>query len=412
MDKFAQRRSILNKLREKVNIPGATLENFFKPELDRIMKDLRLTDDNIRTILMGQKVGDADVQFSPGRSAKELLKSAHSNFNRREYIKGVADLGEFHKRLHDCALFTDKLKMSVDKIHHNFLFQNLEDKDKSQIKNLRDYMSKKSQLEATLIKRAGSFSDVFDFFHNIKTQRGRALAAWEKKYPKVVADLRDGGNRVLQLADNALAGTLQLLKGMATARAIRSVDEYMGLASQLKNEYVKFDAGDKGFSGYYNKVILPYLQKQEEIEQDSQTSTPVSAPEVNISTPTKDPTSNEIKSPLTLEMPDLKSEEIKPITSNPSSNKVKSPLTLEMPTTSEAWFNTPEEIKPSKPVETVGPETGEVIRHAKFYASLKKLGGESPYILKSYITKYAKSIEHFDLATAIKLLNIVKNIRG
>ena len=87
MDKFAQSkrqtgRGILNELREKINMPGAYLEGFFKPELDRVMTSLKILDDKIRSILTGQKIGGADI-LSDGKSAKDLLKTARTNFNRR-----------------------------------------------------------------------------------------------------------------------------------------------------------------------------------------------------------------------------------------------------------------------------------------------------------------------------------------
>src|SRR5271154_4110052 len=169
MDKFAQERGILNKLREKINVPGAMVEGFFKPELDRIMNDLRMADDNIRSILTGQKIGKADTEFTSGKSIKDLLKSARSNFNRREYMAGVAELGEFHKRLFDVTKFIHKLDLSINRIHHNFLFQNLDDKQKQNIKGLQEYMSSVAEVynEPYFIKEAG----IMDFFYNIGTKR-------------------------------------------------------------------------------------------------------------------------------------------------------------------------------------------------------------------------------------------------
>ena len=95
MNKIAQRRSLLNQIREKVNMPGSYLEGFFKPELDRVMTALKELDDRIRAELTGKQIGDAEAP-ADAVSAKDLLKSARQNFNRREYMAGVAEfLGSF-----------------------------------------------------------------------------------------------------------------------------------------------------------------------------------------------------------------------------------------------------------------------------------------------------------------------------
>ncbi len=49
--------------------------------------------------------------------------------------------------------------------------------------------------------------------------------------------------------------------------------------------------------------------------------------------------------------------------------------------------------------------------HQSFYESLQSLSNEDPRILAAYISKYAKSIQKNDLATAVKLFNIVKRIK-
>jgi hypothetical protein len=171
MDKFAQSkrqtgRGILNELRERVNMPGAYLEGFFKPELDRVMTSLKILDDKIRSVLTGQKIGGADVP-SDGKSAKDILKTARTNFNRREYMAGVADLGLFHKKMFDISTDINKFFVDVNKIHHKFLFEGLDDKYKGHLEDFRKHMDtaqKKADAESRyFIKEAG----IMDFFVNI-----------------------------------------------------------------------------------------------------------------------------------------------------------------------------------------------------------------------------------------------------
>lgn len=405
MDKFAQDRSILNKLREKLNVPGAMVEGFFKPELDRIMNDLRLADDNIRTILTGQKIGKADTEFTAGKSVKELLKSARSNFNRREYMAGVAELGEFHKRLFDVTRYTSKLDMSVNRIHHNFLFQNLDDKQKENMQGLKNYMSKASEvsIEEYFIKEAS----IMDFFYNIGTKRGRALAIWEKKYPNVVKDLRDGGIRLLDMADSILADLLSLLKDMATARATRKVDDYMAATKKIEKEYAKFDGGDKGFRAYYTNVILPYFKRQEQFEAEESAKTGPQQANQSAQEPTQDVAEENIPIPLVNQTSAPTQHPPAAATFSPEEEPTDPNMTVP-PVPAPA--PTPEVT----PLQEQLPHRGPLpipTAHQKFYQSLETLSNEHPLILAKYISKYATLIQSSDPQTAIELFNVVRKIK-
>ena len=56
MDKNAQKRGLLDTIKEKSNISGIAAEKFFKPEQKRVMTLLNSTDDAIRAILTGEKI--------------------------------------------------------------------------------------------------------------------------------------------------------------------------------------------------------------------------------------------------------------------------------------------------------------------------------------------------------------------
>lgn len=399
MDKSAQSkrqtgRGFFNELREKVNMPGAYLEGFFKPELDRVMTSLKLLDDQLRAELTGKKIGQADPSIQT--SAKDLLKTARTNFNRREYISGVSDLGMFHKKMQDIVTLINKFFVDVNKIHHKFLFEGVEDE---KVKRLREHMERKAaqQLRMELIKQAG----IMDFFHNIGTKRGRGLAAWEKKYPKETKALREGGAKLLDSADNLLATTIAYMKEMATARAIRRPDDYMDAANKIKAEFEKFDGGDKGFRAYYNTAIMPFMQIKDTLEKEKATAEP--APSVSTDSP------NAGKVELGNE-PSPESKTVAPSTSPPMGGGFVSVQpspwgSSAPPAASPAPTNTGDDAPDTQRKPTV-------IAHERFYQSLESMSGEDPRILAGYITKYAKSIQESDLETAIKLFAIVKRLKG
>jgi hypothetical protein len=394
MNKIAQRRGLLNQLREKVNAPGSYLEGLFKPELDRVMISLKEIDDRIRAILSGTKIGDAEAPEDT-ISAKDLLKSAKSKFNRREYMTGVADLGRFHKKMWEVSKDIGNFLVDVNKIHHKFLFEGLKDKDQEHVKKLREHMEtlqKKSDIvETYFIKEA----NILDFLYNVRTTRGRSLAAWEKKYGKQIKDLKEGGEKLIADAQRLLDNTLSYLKQMATARAVRRPDEYVEIANKIKAEFNRFDSGDKGFRNYYNTAVVPWLKIKDEVEAKENAAP---APAV----------------PANKEVPDLNVPAAKPPVSNapavPPGASPPFPPTPAEEEKKEEEKDTEEEKKEEE--KDTDPTIKVAPAHQRFYQSLQSLGNENPLILAKYIAKYAASIQHSDPGTAIDLLKIVKKIKG
>ena len=422
MDKIAQSkretgRGWSNWLREKAEMPGAYLEGFFKPELDRVMKALSELDDKIRSILTGTKIGKAEVA-TDGTSGKDLLKSARTNFSRREYMAGVSDLGRFHKKMYDITQDINRFFVDVNKIHHKFLFEGLDDKYKGHLDEFRKHMEdtqKKADAESRyFIKEAG----IMDFFVNIGTKRGRSLAAWEKKYPKQTKELREGGERLLNDSQKLLENTIVNLKQMASARATRRPDEYMDIANKIKADFDKFDNGDKGFRAYYNGPITQWLRIKDEIDAREQKSV--------LPTETEAP-SNEGKVELGGDAvsgtaPTLPSIAVPPtpqtVPSAPAAPAQMSPQPVgAVPPLGSGPVGSPNVTKSFESEESA-PDTERTKTmlglgaHKRFYQSLEALGNEDPLILAKYISKYASSIQGTDPDTALELFTIVRKIKG
>src|SRR5260221_6512738 len=179
------------------------------------MESLKALDDRVRSELTGKQIGKAE-EPAIKQSAKDLLKLSRTSFNRREYMSGVSDLAMFHKKIQTIVNDINKFFIDVNKIHHRFLFEGVDDE---KINRFRQHMEPKaaSMIADQLIKEAGLVDSLVNFF----TNRGRGLAAWEKKYPKETKLLREGGVKMLDQADSVLTSTISVLKDMATARATR-----------------------------------------------------------------------------------------------------------------------------------------------------------------------------------------------
>lgn len=253
MQKTAQKRSVLNKLREMTNVSGIAAEKFFNPEFQRVMESLREKDDQIRSLVAGESIGMGD----PGNDSialKDLLKSSKSNINRKEYMSAIADLGRFHKKLFDVVDQISKLSFDVDQVHHEFLFKDLDDQKKQHLHDLKTRFAHTRRME--MIKEAS----IMDFFYNIGTKRGRALAAWEKRYPKQVGKLKKETLQLQGRSEVLLQQVLSALKEMASARSTRNVDSYTKAADKITKAYQNYD---KSFRDYYTANVKGFLEKVE-----------------------------------------------------------------------------------------------------------------------------------------------------
>jgi hypothetical protein len=419
-------RGLLNKLREMTNVSGIAAEKFFNPQLQSVMDNMRYVDAAIRSIVTGQSIEGADpdpTNTGDTRSLKDLLKSAKSNLNRREYMTTVAELARFHKKLADVIKQIGQLNNTVDRVHHEYLFQDLDESHKKQLEDLKTRWA--AEREAALLKEA----NIMDFLHNITNPRGRALAFYEKRYPKEVKRLKAQTETLLGKSEDLLANTLISLKEMASARATRNVDRYMTAAKKISDKYQAYDSL---FKDYYTQNVKNFLDKvsvpTEKVEdkglgktnipvepkkEEPPTETsgqseqslffggnPSSAPGV----PAIAPATNNLgpfvpTAPDTV--PEIADHEIEDITPAPAPRPVPPPLPVRKPT-----------------MMGVPPPDEEITQkimapaHSKFFESLESLSQEDPLILRSYISKYAQSIQGSDPIVAIKLLQLVKSVRG
>lgn len=388
-------------------MPNSFLDKFFKPEMERVMAALRAVDDKIRAELSGKTINGQTPDIES--SAKDILKDARRNFARREYMTGVADLGMFHKKMALVAAEISKWEVDVNRIHHRFLFQGV---NEDKIKGLREHMeSKKAEEINELIKQAG----MFDFFYNLMSTRGRGLAAYEKKYPKQTKDLREGGAKLLDAADALLNNTISLLKEMATARATRRPDDYMDAANKIVAEYNKFDGGDKGFRNYYQKAVLPFMEIKDKMEEKLKNEKPESVP-VDYKAPQKMELGYQVPKETPAPSAPTTTPTVAPSGAQPMGTWMTVPVPGMTPAPKQEDVIT---VNPEDPdVELVSPQPGDKTdkspppTHSSFYSILNKMSGEDPLIISSYISKYARSIQGSDPETAIKLFTIAKSLRG
>jgi hypothetical protein len=249
METTAQKRRWPNKLREKANIKGKLMEAY-SSEFKELMDTLRDVDDKVR-----EEAADL----------KDVLKVAQTNLNRREFMTAASYLGRFHEKMEAIYQELSRLGNSVDIKHHDFLFGGL---DPEHLEYLTTKMGPKMDKykmlmelgkKASIEKEAG----ITDWWHNITTDRGKTLSAWEKRFPKYARELR---NQTANLLNKSIAFNDLLkssLKVMAAYRATRKLEDYLKLANKLKERFKSYHLA---FMQYYNTQVKRFVEYQKSLQ--------------------------------------------------------------------------------------------------------------------------------------------------
>ena len=454
-------RGIFNKLREKIEgLDTGSQENEFAPEFDAIMNKLRYdTDDAIRSIITGEQIGDT-LTSHDGKSLKNILAEAKSFINRREYMLAVSSLSLFHEKMGEVAKILNSFTYNVDKVHQKFLFNSLDEESKKRFQSLK---TRFAESEFNIEKQAGVISYISDFFSTITTERGRALRAWEKSHPKEIGKIKNDTNVLLKSSEQLLSKIMPLLKDMASARATRNPDKYIESSTKLIKFYDSYNAV---FKKYYEDNLKKYESVFTHIEE---TTAPPAAPAAQSGTAI-DNTGSQFDSSILTDEEKKKIEDRRkelqekltldvPVDGSTAPAPAPAPATAPAPAPASAPASQSAEPAPiiesrrgvaaAPPIEpgavlppavertvpagtprapaatisaiererarTQGqgiprPPVKRTDTHTNFYNSLQKMASESPIILASYISKYAKSIKESDPETAIKLFKIASSI--
>jgi hypothetical protein len=307
------------------------------------------------------------------------------------------------------------------------LFQDLDDESKKHLHELKGRLANRSD---KLVKEAG----LLDLLTNLATERGRALAAWEKRYPKQVNKLKKDTENLLKRSEGLLSTTLSALKEMATARATRKVEGYVLSGEKIVKAYRNYDAE---FRKYYTENIKGFLEKQELVAPIKQVQKPqeMGGQEVKVET-VKEPTIPTAPTPASssIPMPLVKKEPITERDDGPptfeenivTAPTIKSPPPTKRPTPIEHLYQQiqqPGAVQGLKQKALPPDLNGEVptLRspgippkpaHRQFLDSLEVMAAEHPIMLSAHIKKYAQGIQKSDPDTASQLLQLIKHIQS
>lgn len=259
MEKNAQKRGPLTKLRELINVPGEKAMGLFSPQFVELMNLLREIDDEVR---------------DKATNLKNLIKLAKTNFNRREYMVAVYFLGQFHEQIELINNEFSKLSSAVDAKHHEFLFSDIEPENIDYLvrKLGPKFERPKSSSSRAYISKNASFSD---WWYNITSDRGRALSVWEKAFPKQAKELKNQISGMISKSESILDFLLDTLKTLASFRAQRKLEDYLKTSEKFKSKYLSYNSA---FATFYNTHIKAFVSAQQAL-MDKKESTELLKPE-------------------------------------------------------------------------------------------------------------------------------------
>ena len=261
MQKIAQTRNIFNRMRE-----GIGWDNKAMQKANQRMRD---TDDQVRAIIAGEAVGT----FQPftEKKLKDIIKSARTHLNKREYAFSIGDVSLFHK----CIIAAlDVLKGFDDNLteeHTNFILQsvdpNSEDYDPEYaeyLEDVRERFTKKepSKTASAMVKDAG----ISDFLSNRLTERGRENAAWAKAYPRRAKLITNKTKNMIEMSEKLLSSILTNLKVMAKFRDARKIEHWYDV---VKKFIKSAESYHKSFEEYYDSELKNLLGTRSFISKPS-----------------------------------------------------------------------------------------------------------------------------------------------
>jgi hypothetical protein len=384
MDKLAQDRGILNKLREEINLSGKALERI-NPEFEEVMNKLRMSDERIR--------GFAE-------DLKSVVRNSASLYRRRDYLAAAKNIATFHERCRYIAAELNRFSKSVNMKHYKFLLDQFDDQQKQELFGydpskeieLEDYSSANDiAITASLQKSAGvvdwyhKMTDpIADLAHNLTNERGKAMKMFEKRFSVgFMKTLKQDTERMVQATIRFLSFLLVKFKRLATAVATRNVGAYKQNADDFVSKFAQYDTI---FKNYHTKNIMPLKEQHEEYQRQAE--------EVAAAEKAKQYAAQQVKPNPNLQQELQSGPKPVPQTQTPAPTQQEKENVLNKLDEENEPFSLTNQMKKS---------------HNEFIERMNILATKNdPKLLIKEILKYSAKIEDDNLADSLKLIAIAE----
>lgn len=394
--------------------PGKVLERVFNPEITEIMNKLDKADDTIRKV-----IEDVDPD--------KLLKNVKSNVYKREYLIAISDLSEFYdamKLINDTLVDFDKEYQ--EKVHTKFLFEGLKGNDKAR-KRLEDLEKKfaRTITDLEMKKEAGNF--LTDFWGRHISERGRALKAWENRFPGKVKALQTGMSTIISQSEDLTNLLSECLDEMSTFRRKRNIEEYEQQSIKIRLAYNKYNQDFKAFYNGYAKPLITQLKAFEAKQSVGPTGSDVTGlpetvtfqkdPVITPSIPKAETPKVDVPKTQEINQSTATKEELeKAIDSNLRYKEIHARRFHDAKLVGDTALMSQQKAHMDKKDELIAKYREQLsklqdkVAYNNFINELEVFAHEDQSFLISRIAKYATAIQHKSPETALKLINIIDNL--
>lgn len=267
MDKLAQERGKLSKLKQVLNV-----KRHLTRGLDSKYRKLSDNTETLDTLIRQTLIGDKDNSFV------RKVRLAQSNFNRDNYLQCGIEIDNAVQMLTDAKVYLDKANLELADKFPEIIKSRFEEsggKKEDLERILKKNKLASLEMKAKSIKDAGFVKDagISDWFSNLKTDMGDAaynashFSLWKKLFTKSAPVVKATGKIVSDLQSVAKV-TIDLLGKMAQELSASDLENYFSISSKLSKEIEKFI---KLYDTYKELYLTPLINKinVEKSESDS-----------------------------------------------------------------------------------------------------------------------------------------------
>lgn len=392
---IAQRRTLLNRFKEKKNYMLGGKHDESVSELYKNQMDIIRTTDNANRELVNVMKSD--------------LKNARRAFRDRRLLDVSHWLGQFNTKMRLIIGSIDKFKELKSDEFDDFYTHTSDTTD--------PYFN---YLDSDLKEAVGKVDDMFKtagLLDVFKSDREKASRLLEKMYQKQLKKRLDDINVLLNKADGVLGRVVEEMAALDTARAEGNVNEYIKHLTKISGYHKTFE--DKLREVYTNhfQPLAAKLKTKEESEEAEVQKQLIDLEKKRQESREQLGVQPEIKKEVPMTVPDLEVPEPKVVPVENPEQKIfdaefeeEEPVIVTSPNTIMTnMLPAKDESKEQKAAKLILKNIKKLSKE-EFYNELVKASND-PFIMSAMIAKYSQELEDDgDIETGLKLLSIAELI--
>lgn len=253
MQKIAQERSFLTKIKENLNLKGINLER--DSDFKSLMIKLRQTDDSYRSVMSGKQIISnesgtlLEAAFPLSNvSLKELVKNIKKYYKEKDFLNFNENLKKFNDQVTQAKNCLEYFSYDISLFEKQLLSKNIE-------ANVKYYFLK-SQNTITLFNKQQLIKN--SIFESESQKKFQDLL---KKFPKKFNKLNLEMKSIVDKSQRLLDAMINSADKFSTFRAYRQAEPY---SLECKKIISQINSFNNSFDKFYSSNLEQILSKEDE----------------------------------------------------------------------------------------------------------------------------------------------------